>query len=95
MKIIAFEKETPGKTAEDFRPHLKSEAQRVWELQKAEIIREIYFTAETNEAVIVLECDTVEEAMVHLGSLPLVKNGLITFNYFTLKPYTGFERLFV
>jgi hypothetical protein len=32
MKILALEKETPGVTAEDFRPHARAEAVRAWEL---------------------------------------------------------------
>jgi len=32
MKIIAIEKEYAGKTSEDFKPFLKSEAKKVWEL---------------------------------------------------------------
>ncbi|MBP8974465.1 MAG: hypothetical protein KBH93_11365 [Anaerolineae bacterium] len=32
MKVLALEIETPGSTAEQFGPHLKAEARRVWEL---------------------------------------------------------------
>ena len=93
MKILALEKEIPGRTSTDFQPHLRAEAQRVWELQKSGIIRDIYFTRETHEAVLVLECDSKASAIEFLHSLPLVHNNLISFEIFILEPYTGFDRL--
>jgi hypothetical protein len=46
------------------------------------------------EAVLVLECTDVEEANEVLNTLPLVKEGLITFDFIPLAPYPGFARLF-
>lgn len=43
MKILAIEKEMPNVSVEDFKPHLKAEALRVWELYQLEIFRELYF----------------------------------------------------
>ena len=94
MKLIAIEHEVPGKTAADFAPHLRAEAQRVWELRQAGLIRESYFRADRDEAVLVLECAGVEEAQEALGSLPLVQAGLIRFEVIPLKAYPGYERLF-
>lgn len=94
MRIIALEKEEPGFSAEEFRPHLKAEAARAWELYQAGLIREIYFRADVSEAVLMLECADVNEARAMLATLPLVKAGLITFELIPLRPYSGFERLF-
>jgi hypothetical protein len=94
MRIIALEKENSGFSAEEFRPHLKYEAARAWELYQAGIIREIYFRADVSEAVLILECADVNEASAALATLPLVKAGLITFDIIPLRPYTGFVRLF-
>jgi muconolactone delta-isomerase len=94
MKIIALEREIPGATAEGFQVHAKAEALRVWELYQAGILREFYFRADRNEAVLVLECSDADEAQEILGSLPLVKTGLITFEVIPLAPYPGFARLF-
>jgi len=41
MKIIALEKEIPGRTSEYFEPFLREEAHHVWQLYNSEIIREI------------------------------------------------------
>lgn len=93
MKILAIEKEIPGVKEEQYAPYLKEESLQVWKLYKAGKIRELYFTKD-NFAVLVLECSDEKEAAEVLGSLPLVKNGLIEFNIITLLPYPGFGRLF-
>jgi muconolactone delta-isomerase len=94
VKIIAIEKDMPGAKPEDFQPHLKAETQRVIELQQEDMIREIYFRQDKLGAVIILECANVEAAQDALNTLPLVKEGLITFDVIPLKPYPGFSRLF-
>ena len=94
MKILAIEREFAGKTAEDFQPHLEAEAIRVWELYKEGVIREIYFRADRTNAVLILECENLEEAKEKLSTLPLVQEDLIYFDFIPLAPYPGFERLF-
>ena len=94
MKIIAIEHEVPNLKGEDFQPYLKAETRQVWELYKSGLLREIYFRADHNEAVLVLECKSVQEAEKILATLPLVKENLIRFELIPLKPYPGFERLF-
>jgi hypothetical protein len=95
MKLLALEREIPGTTAEQFQPHLEAEAARVWELYQAGLFRELYFRQDRSEAVLVLECADVQEADRVLGTLPLVRQGLITFEVIPLVPYPGFSRLFV
>jgi hypothetical protein len=94
MKILALEKETPGISDDQFGPHLKAEARQVWELQQAGILREIYFTADTQCAVLILECADAMEASAVLKTLPLVQHGLIEFEVHPMIPYPGFSRLF-
>jgi muconolactone delta-isomerase len=94
MKILAIEQELPGTTAADFRPHLKAEAIRAWELVQTGIFREMYFHAEKHSAVIIMESEDVDAAWAVLNTLPLVKAGLITFEVIPLAPYSGFARLF-
>lgn len=94
MKILALEKEMPGTTPEQFAPHLKAEAARVWELYKSGGLREMYFRQERSEAVLMLECADVKEAHQLLETLPLAQAGLIEFEIIPLVPYPGFERLF-
>jgi muconolactone delta-isomerase len=94
VKILALERELPGVSGEAFRPHLKAEAARVWELYQAGVLREIYFRQDRHSAVLVLECADVAEAHAALNTLPLVKEGLIAFEVIPLAPYPGFARLF-
>lgn len=94
MKILALERESPTASADQYRPHLQAEARRVWELYQAGVIREIYFTAEAHTAVLALECAGVDEARRLVDSLPLVQQGLISFDLLPLIPYDGFARLF-
>jgi muconolactone delta-isomerase len=94
MKILAIGKDVEGASPEDFTPHLKAEAQKVWELHQENIIREIYFRQDESSAVLILECDNLEEAKKILETLPLVKENLIEFELIPLIPYPGFARLF-
>ena len=95
MKILALEHELPGATAEQFQQYANDEARKVWELHQAGIIRELYFHADKNEAVLILECASVVEAHEILAALPFVREGLITFEIIPLKAYSGFARLFL
>lgn len=94
MKILTMEIEAEGASPEEYQPHLRQEARRVWELYQSGVIRELYFRADRSEAVLMLECRDVEEAQQVLSSLPLVQAGLIRFETIPLVPYPGFARLF-
>jgi muconolactone delta-isomerase len=95
MKILALEKDVPGIPDDAFTDDvLKEEAGRAWELHQTGVIRELYFRADRDAAVLVLECENVPQAQTVLSTLPLVKKGLIDFEIIPLTPYTGFQRLF-
>ncbi len=94
MKFLALEHELPTATAAQFQPHLRAEAARVWELYQAGALREVYFRADRQLAVLMLECASADEARQALSSLPLVAAGLIDFELIPLQPYSGFARLF-
>jgi muconolactone delta-isomerase len=94
MKILAIEKEIPGVAGGQFKPFLKAEAAKVWELYQSGVIREMYFDNEKHSAVLMLECSDAGEAKKVLQTLPLMKEGLIDFDVIPLAPYPGFGRLF-
>ncbi|MGE5542502.1 MAG: superoxide dismutase [Bacillota bacterium] len=94
MKVLALERERAGVQDDDFRPHLSNEAMRAWQLYQAGVIREMYFREDRPCAVLILECPGISEAREALGTLPLVKQGLIDFELIPLVPYPGFARLF-
>ena len=94
MKYLAIENELPGISKESIQPFLKAEAGRLWELYLTGLVREMYFRADRSEAVLVLECNDLEQAQAALASLPFVQEELITFEVIPLIPYPGFARLF-
>jgi len=94
MKIIAIEHELPGASPEKFQQYARAEALRAWELHQQGSIRELYFRTDRQEAVLVLECETVDSARAILRQLPFVEHGLIDFELIPLKAYPGFARLF-
>jgi muconolactone delta-isomerase len=95
MKILALEKSVVGVVDTQFTEELlRTEAAQAWELYQTGVLREIYFTADRHEAVLILECADADAARSCLASLPLVKSGLIDFTVVPLAPYPGFARLF-
>lgn len=94
MRILAIEKPGLDIREDQFIPFLKAEAVKAWELYQAGVFRELYFRADRKEAVLLMECSTLEEAENALASLPLVEAGLISFDVIPLVPYPGFRRLF-
>ncbi|MBK7214014.1 MAG: superoxide dismutase [Bacteroidales bacterium] len=92
MKLLAIEKETIQVNWNEENEVLINEAYRAYELFQQGIFRELYFT-ELENAVIVLECESKENAEQVLATLPLVKAGFIRFELMELHPYTGFSRI--
>src|SRR5215216_3929811 len=92
MKIFALEHELPKAKAEQFSRLAAAEAQKAWDLYQAGILRELYFREDRTEAVLILECASVDEAQDVLEMLPFVQAGLIAFELIPLKAYSGFER---
>jgi len=74
---------------------LKQEAKILWDLQKNEIIRNIWFTKNSREAILILEAEDSKRAKEIIETFPLVKKGLITFDIVELVAYDGYERLFI
>jgi hypothetical protein len=94
LKILAIEHEVSETRDDQFAPLLREEAARAWELYRSGAVRELHFRADRSEAVLVLECASLDEAQEILDTLPLVRDRLIEFELIPLVPYPGFERLF-
>lgn len=94
MRILAIEHELPNVTADQFQRLAADEARKVWELIQSDVVRESYFRADRNEAVLLLECSSVTEAQEILSLFPFVQNKLIDFELIPLIAYPGLERLF-
>jgi len=95
MKLLALGSDVPDTPDSAFTEKLlKDEAAAAWKLYQAGVIREMYFRADREDGVLVLECGSREEAEEALSSLPLVRQSLIRFEIIPLRAYPGFERLF-
>ncbi|MFA6385918.1 MAG: hypothetical protein WCW29_04205 [Candidatus Paceibacterota bacterium] len=73
---------------------LKQEAKVLWDLQKNGIIRNIWFTKNSREAILIIEADETIRTKKIIDTFPLVKEGLITYDIVELVAYDGYERLF-
>lgn len=94
MKILALERELGGAYSADFKKYAKEEAMVLWGLYSSGFVREFYFSADKDSAILVLEADSALVASDKLNKLPFVSKKLIEFELVPLKPYPGFERLF-
>ena len=94
MRILAIERELTPPGAAIPADLLRREAAEVWALQKQGLIRDIWFTTQGRNAVVMLECPNAADAKQHLATLPLARAGLIDFTLHELASYDGFERLF-
>lgn len=93
MQILALERDVQSIDPRKHARTLREEAACVWALKKQSVIREIWFTVRDRRAVLLLECASEAEAQEHLAGLPLVREGLITFDVLPLRSYDGFDRL--
>ena len=94
MKIIALERELAGATSEADQRFARDEAHKAWDLHQSGLIRELYFRVDESSAVLVLECESTDDAAKILAELPFVREGLISFELIPLRAYPGFARLF-
>ena len=85
MKILALEHELPGTYAGHFQQFARVGGHRIWELYPSGSVGELYFRADRDEAMLVLESASVAEAQNILATLPFVGAGLITFEVVPLK----------
>lgn len=94
MNILALERELPGTLPDGFKRFAEGERRKACELHQAGRIRELYFRANQSTAVLMLECDSTEEAKNILGELPYVREGLIAFEITPFESLPCFTRLF-
>jgi hypothetical protein len=92
MKILAISSESQGVNWDNENQSLKSEAAEVYKMYLSGTLREIYFTQNSN-AVLILECKNISGAKRIVAKLPLVKKGLIRFEFMELHPYPGLKRI--
>ena len=94
VKYLAILNRIEGVAERDFGDYVKSEASKVWQLYQKEKILEIYFTEGDIKPVIILNATSLSEAKEILDSLPMIKNGLFTYDLLHLQAYNELAELF-
>lgn len=91
MKILAIEKENEGTDWTREKETLEQEALHVYKAYLSGYVREVYFNERKN-AVLIMECESLEKANEVLDSFPLVTKKLVSFELMQLEPYSGYLR---
>lgn len=94
MKVLVTLQPTEGVKPEDLRAHVVEENQIVWELYKADIIREMYFREDGRGAIFLLESASINAAKEALSPLPMVRDRLLSAEFIGLNPFTQLEYAF-
>lgn len=77
-------------TAEQFAPHMEPEAEQARTLYAQGHLRAAYSRGDIPGAVLLLEAADAEDANRVVGTLPLVKLGMLEVTMLPLNPYRGF-----
>ena len=94
VKVLVLDKINPGVTEEKIKAVMKEELKTAWEHYKQGYVREWYFRQDRPGVVLVLECDSLEQARAMTDELPLAKAGLVEFELIPLGPFAPLEMLF-
>lgn len=94
MKVLVTLQPTEGIKPEDLRAHVVEENRVVWELYKADVIREMYFRGDGRGAIFVLESTSIDAAKEAFSQLPMVRDGLLIAEFIPLNPFTQLEYAF-
>lgn len=93
MQILALSRRLPGTTPAQLAAHAATEAAAALALVESGHVRSIHMCPERPGSMIVMECDSLDHARALLGTLPMVRQELITFDLSRMLPYTGFRAL--
>ena len=94
MQFLILARVTQGASIEQVLPHVKAEAEAVWQQYSAEILRSIHYIADMSGAVLLCEAPNLESMQAIAAQFPMAKSGVLKFEILPLKPYTGLESLF-
>jgi hypothetical protein len=93
MTVLAIAHALPGATAEAFQRVRPEEIRGVWNIYRRGQIGQIYYCTDREVAVLFLNCDTIDDARAILAELPMVREGLIDFDYYPIGPFTPWDGL--
>lgn len=91
MKILALSRPV-NRPLSELAPFLVDEARAIWTLYMEAVLREQY-VRDDGGVVLILESHDLNTALLQLGRLPLVANGLLEFDAWALAPFSPWNRL--
>jgi hypothetical protein len=94
MQFLVLARVAEGVAMEQVIPHVKAEAEAVWQKYSAEIVRSIYYIADMSGAVLMCEAPDLESMQEITAQFPMARAGVLKFEILPLKPYIGLESLF-
>ncbi len=95
IKFMAMDTINPDAPMEEIEALLKEEAEHAWKLYESGVFRELYFRMDQPGVVVMLEAKNIKQARKVLDQLPLVQEGLVTFDTIVpLGPFVPFAELF-
>jgi hypothetical protein len=94
MKFFAIIDVADDAPIEAIRIGLREELRQSWALFLDGTLREAYATEQPTRIVFVLETNSADEAASHLGRLPMIEAGIITFQLIELRPFANWSLLF-
>ncbi|MBD2465690.1 hypothetical protein H6G89_32385 [Oscillatoria sp. FACHB-1407] len=94
MQFLILARIAPGIATEQVLPHVKAEAEAVWQRYSAETVRSFYYIADMSGAVLLCEAPDLQAMQAIASEFPMAKAEALAFEILPLKPYTGLEALF-
>lgn len=94
MQFLILARVAQGISMEQVLPHVKAEAEAVWQHYSEEVVRSVYYIADMSGAVLFCEAPDLDAMQAIAAQFPMAKAGVLTFEILPLKPYTGLETLF-
>jgi hypothetical protein len=95
MQVLVIARVKSGTAMETVLPFISPEAVQAWEFYSQEQIRQMFYIADMSGAVMFWEGESVESVTQQVQKLPMVKEGILSCEVLPLKPYTGYESLFI
>lgn len=89
-----FWRDATGVSTEQVFPHIKAEAEAVWQQYSAEVVRSFHYIADMSGAVLFCEASDLQTMQAIAAEFPMAKAGVLAFEILPLKSYTGLEALF-
>ena len=93
MTVLAIAHALPTATNEAFQRFRSEEIRTVWNIYRRGQIEQLYYCTDREVAVLLLSCNRIDEARTILAELPMVREGLIDWDYYPIGPFTPWDGL--